>query len=86
MPNKNYVRGRNKEYRICKELRDAGYTIVQRTAGSHSPFDVIAVHKENRSILFVQAKPDTYTRNQVDKILREMEWLDGEFNVEFDVE
>lgn len=86
MPNKNYVKGRAKEYKICKELRAAGYDIVQRTAGSHSPIDVIAINKKDRSILCVQAKPSNLPTSQVNKILKECEWLDGEFNIEFSVE
>lgn len=86
MPNKSYEKGRRKEYKVCKELRDAGYDIVQRSAGSHSPFDIIAINRANRSILFVQVKPDNYAESQINKILKENEWLDGEFNVEFSIE
>ena len=50
MPNKNYIKGRRKEYKICKMLREDGYDIVQRTAGSHSPVDIIAICKENKKI------------------------------------
>ena len=41
MPNKNYVRGRNFEYKVKKAYEEAGY-LVFRTAGSHSPADLIA--------------------------------------------
>jgi Holliday junction resolvase len=41
MPNKNYVKGRKFEYKIKKEYEDKGY-LVFRTAGSHSPADLIA--------------------------------------------
>lgn len=43
MPNKNYLRGRRKEYKIMDELEKEGYPLVMRTAGSHSPVDVIAI-------------------------------------------
>ena len=41
MPNKNYERGRQAEYRVIQELREQGYTAI-RTAGSHSCADVVA--------------------------------------------
>jgi Holliday junction resolvase len=41
MPNKNYIKGRNFEYRIKKMYEKDGY-LVFRTAGSHSPADLIA--------------------------------------------
>lgn len=42
MTNKNYQSGRNFEYRVKKYLEDKGY-YVMRSAGSKSPFDLIAV-------------------------------------------
>lgn len=81
--NKNYVRGRNKEYRLVKQFREAGYTIVQRTAGSHSPVDIIAVHKEKRKITFIQAKPNSMTENKKEEIKKENEFLNGVYDTEF---
>ena len=85
MPNKNYVKGRKKEYKICKQLRDAGYDIVQRTAGSHSPIDVIAIHKRRKVILLVQSKPDNYPVSKIEKLYIDNNWLVGKFDVEFTV-
>ena len=45
MPNKNYIKGRRKEYKICKKLIEKGFDIAQRTAGSHSPIDIIVINK-----------------------------------------
>ena len=42
MPNLNYQRGRNREYKVRDELSET-YDLVVRTAGSHSPVDVIAL-------------------------------------------
>ena len=42
MPNKNYNSGRSFEYRIKKWLEERGW-LCCRTAGSHSPFDIIAM-------------------------------------------
>lgn len=77
MPNKNYVKGRRKEYKICKSLKLEGYDIVQRTAGSHSPIDIIAIAKG--FILLVQSKPEGYKSKKYD----DYKWLNGNFKVRF---
>jgi Holliday junction resolvase len=81
MPNKNYIKGRRKEYKICKKLREEGYEIVQRSAGSHSPVDVFAINKETKVVLLVQAKPDGYK----EKKYEEYNWLNGKFTVKFEI-
>lgn len=82
MPNKNYVKGRRKEYQIRKELLGYGFDIVQRTAGSHSPIDIIAINKKTKQILLIQAKPKY---QHTDKLYKENEWLNDEFLVNFEV-
>lgn len=47
MPNKNYLRGRAYEYKAKKYLEEQGYTVV-RTAGSHGPWDLIAIRGEEK--------------------------------------
>ena len=59
MPNKNYVKGRMKEYSIKKGLELQGYTVL-RTAGSHGFADLIAINKEKQIIRFIQCKPDNF--------------------------
>ena len=81
MPNKNYVKGRRKEYKICKELKEQGYDIVQRSAGSHSPVDVFAFRKSDRKVLLVQCKPDGYSSSKYD----EFRWLNDDFKVRFKI-
>ena len=85
MPNKNYVKGRAKEYKICKKLKEEGFDITQRTAGSHSPIDVIAINKSLRTIKFIQAKPDNYSKAKTDKLYSELGWLSNIFRAEFEV-
>lgn len=80
MPNKNYQKGRRKEYKICDELKKKGFDIVQRTAGSHSPFDVIAIKLLTREIKLIQSKPDNY---KGDKIMNEWNQLNNVFRCEF---
>ena len=42
MPNLRYIAGRAKEYREAKKLREQGFLVI-RSAGSHSPIDLIAI-------------------------------------------
>ena len=86
MPNKNYIKGRKKEYKLVHQLKDEGWDIVQRTAGSHSPVDIIAINKKLRVIRLIQAKPDNYPQSQEDKILSDNSWLNNVYRVEFVVE
>jgi len=85
MPNKNYEKGRNKEYRICYKLKEQGYDIVQRTAGSHSPIDIIAINKELKQIQFIQAKPNSMSNNKRNQLEQEQEALNGLFSCVFNV-
>ena len=50
----NYTKGRDLEYEVLKIFRKAGF-MAARTAGSHSPYDVIIWKetKENKKICFV---------------------------------
>ena len=80
MPNPNYVKGRRKEYKIRKELLEEGFDIVQRTAGSHCPFDLIAVDIKRRVIKLVQCKPDKFNSSKIEEEFRD---LNNVFRVEF---
>jgi Holliday junction resolvase len=53
MSNKNYIRGRSKEYLAKKELENEGYYVV-RSAGSHSIVDLFAFSVGE--IKFIQIK------------------------------
>jgi len=83
MPNPNYLKGRRKEYKVVNKYKEQGFEISQRTAGSHSPFDVIAVNKELRIIKLIQVKPDNFKK---EKLNLEFNWLNNMFRVEFSVE
>jgi len=85
MVNPNYVKGRRKEYTVCDRYRHRGYDIVQRTAGSHSPIDIIAIDKKSRQIRLIQCKPDTLSKRKIQQILAEQEDLDGTYEVLFEV-
>ena len=85
MPNKNYEAGRRKEYKICNDLKEQGFEIVQRTAGSHSPVDIIAINKNLGEIRLIQAKPDSMAEIAKERLLKENKWLNGWFEVFFEV-
>jgi len=86
MPNKNYLKGKHKEWRITKKYKEKyGCRIAQRTAGSHSPFDVIAINTETRQIFLIQCKPDSMNSHQQQKIRNENKKLNGVFEVSFSV-
>ena len=62
MSNKNYNRGRAFEYRVKKYFEDKGYLVV-RSAGSKSPFDLVAIptkeYEEDNgfsNVLLIQCK------------------------------
>lgn len=83
VPNRNYEKGRRKEYKVCKELREAGFDIVQRSAGSHSPIDIFAIDKKARVIHLVQCKPDNYSKKKQFEILNEHSDLNEGYEVIF---
>lgn len=85
MPNKNYRKGRRKEYGVCEKLRKEGWTIVQRSSGSHSPVDVFAINKETKEIKFIQVKAGVLLSGEQTKIYNENDWLNDKFEVSFNI-
>jgi Holliday junction resolvase len=85
MSNKHYQKGLKKEYKVKKQLIREGFDIVQRTAGSHSPIDIIAINKVLRVIKLVQCKPESFSQSEKEKIEAEMSWLNAPFRAEFRV-
>lgn len=85
MPNKNYEAGRRREYYVKNNKIPEEFTIKQRTAGSHSPFDIISIDPENKEIELTQVKPKDMRKTEIDKIKKENEALKGNYNVQFKV-
>ena len=85
MPNRNYVKGRKKEYRIVKELREEEFDIVQRTAGSNSPVDIIAIKIKERKVLLVQSKSDSFSKSEEAKLMKQNTNLNGKYDLLFKV-
>ena len=83
MVNKNYTRGRRKEYSVCDKLKSEGYNIVQRSAGSHSPIDIFVIDIENKIIKLIQVKAGKFSDKEILKIKEDNINLNGKFEVEF---
>lgn len=82
MPNKNYVNGRRKEYKIVNSFKEKG-NIAFRSAGSHSPIDVIAINEKERKIFLIQCKSGNITDKKIKEISKKHEKLNGLFLVSF---
>lgn len=85
MPNRNYEKGRRKEYKIANDMKKLGFTIAQRAAGSHSPVDIFCINPGAKQIRLIQAKPDNMNDKQKQKIRNENKELNGKFDVTFSV-
>jgi len=84
MSNPNYVKGRKKEYKLLHQYKKLGFIAI-RSAGSHSPIDIIAINPISHRIKLLQSKPDTMPEKQKEKIEKENEVLNGVFEVSFKV-
>ena len=84
MVNKNYVKGRRKEWKIRKELEIKGW-IVLRTAGSHGFADLIAIGKYGKRIRFIQCKPDNFSKKKTKEFLEENSFCNHEYLASFEV-
>jgi len=84
MPNKNYLKGRGKEYRLKKKYEMMGY-IVLRTAGSHGFADLVCVEPRKKEIIFIQAKPNNFRENEIIKLEKENNFCNGTFEIRFEV-
>ena len=62
-----------------------GYDIVQRTAGSHSPIDVIAIHIKRKKIMLLQVKPDSISEKAIMELYKQNWGLSGVFTLRFEV-
>ncbi len=85
MVNKSYRKGRRKEYGVTNRLKKEGFIIAQRSKGSHSPIDVFAINKETKEIIFIQVKAGYLSDSESQKIYKENNWLNGKFDVSFQI-
>jgi len=82
MPNKNYVKGRKKEYKLVKREKLKG-RISFRSAGSHSPIDVVSIDTEFKVINLIQSKPDFWNEKQRKNLEEKNKDLNGIYKVTF---
>lgn len=79
-----YAKGRRKEYKIINHLKELGM-ISFRSAGSHSPIDVVAIDTEKKIIKLIQAKSGYLSANAYKKLIEDNKGLNGDFSVSFEV-
>ena len=84
MPNPNYVKGRRKEYKIVNDAKAKGF-LAFRSAGSHSPIDVVIIDLQEEEISFIQCKPDSISEKEKNKLRENLKRLNGFFLVDFEV-
>jgi hypothetical protein len=66
-------------------LKQQGFEIAQRTAGSHSPIDIIAIDPINKRIKLIQCKPDSMSDNNKDRIILNNIKLNGLYTTTFNI-
>lgn len=81
----NYQKGARKERAIVNKARGEG-KLSFRSAGSHSPIDVIIVDKLCKVIKLIQSKPNSMSNNAKKKLLDSLSYLNGVYRVEVSVE
>lgn len=82
MPNSNYIKGRRKEYKVMEEERKKG-NIVLRSAGSHSPVDIVSIDVTARVIKLIQCKSDNFPQIEIDELQYQMRELNNAYRCEF---
>lgn len=85
MPNKNYIKGRRKEYKTIDQLRKIGCEVVFRSAGSHSAVDVVGIDLLRRKVFFIQCKPESMSDDKKRGLEESLKLLNGDFTVSFAV-
>jgi len=85
MPRTNYQKGADKERRIVNRARDRG-CLALRSAGSHSPIDVVIVDFRDRRIKLVQSKPASMSDKAKEDLHDSLQYLDGFYEVDTSVE
>ena len=66
MKTTNYKRGYAFERKVMQMFKDAGW-VCARTAGSHSPVDVIAINPNTMEVKLVQCKASYLTEKGIKK-------------------
>ena len=89
MVNKAYKRGAEKERKIVNKAKEEDGVIALRSAGSHSPIDVIIIDTLNKKISLIQCKHTLKLRGDIEPKLKEKlekehkPIIDGTYDVKF---
>ena len=81
----NYNNGRAKEYRIMNKERARGIKYVIRSAGSHSPIDIVSIDVNERVIRLIQCKSKSMGEAAREALRQENNLLNGTFQARFEV-
>lgn len=85
MVNRKYQKGADAERAMVRKLKSLGY-MAARSAGSHSPIDVWAIHHERRVIRLIQMKTGkSYSEKSKQKILEDLRKYQGGYIVKVEV-
>ena len=79
-----YKRGRAREYKIMNRLKEKGWLAI-RSAGSHSPVDIVAINEKTREIWLIQVKPKSMSQSMKDILIAQSQAYNGFFKVRFGV-
>ena len=80
MPNANYIKGVRKERKIVNEAREQGL-ISFRSAGSHSPIDVVIINDKSKIIRLIQCKPESMSNAARLRLMEQLGKLNGVYQV-----
>ncbi len=70
LPNKRYRKGYRFENALLNRLKKEGYDAVVRTAGSHSPYDIIAI--KDAKLFLIQCKANDITPYELLRVRKKM--------------
>lgn len=85
MSNRNYEKGRRKEYKLKKHFEKFGW-IILRTAGSHGFADLIMINRDSKQVRFVQVKPKNFSQKERVRLEQKYKWLNDRFQCCFSVD
>ena len=80
----HYQKGARKERKLVNEARAHGLTAL-RSAGSHSPIDVVIIDYIAHTISLIQCKPDDFSKSKTEQLLEQYKHLNGTYEVRFEV-
>ena len=80
MPNANYIKGVRKERKIVNEAREEGL-VSFRSAGSHSPIDVVIINSKIKLIKLIQCKPYSMSGAAKLRLMEQLGKLNGVYQV-----